>query len=57
MATETELERKYDLLAEAVDRVPEDKVPLLLAKLALLLGERVDAAEFGRLVESASNDL
>ena len=56
MGTETELERKYDLLAEAVDRVPEDRVPLLLAKLALLLGERVDAAEFARMVESMYAD-
>ena len=57
MATETPLERKYDLLAEAIDRVPEDRVDLFLTKLALLLGEKCSAPEFEQLVKSAEQDL
>ncbi len=56
--TETELERKYDLLAEAIDRVPEAKRELFLTKLSLLLAEKVTSAEeFGRLIDSSAQDL
>ena len=58
MTKETDLERAYDLLADAIDRIPPEQAELFLTKLALLLGERIGSAEvFRQLVEAAERDL
>ena len=54
----TDLERTYDLLAEAIDRAGEDRSELLLTKLALLLAQEVgDSQRVAALVEVALADL
>ncbi len=40
-----DLERYYDQLAETIDRVPSDRVELLLTKLALVLGNHIGKPE------------
>ena len=53
-----DLERTYDLLAEAIDRAGEGRSELLLTKLALLLAQEVgDASRVAALVEVALADL
>jgi hypothetical protein len=53
-----DLERIYDLLAEAIDAVPEDKVRLFLAKFALLAAHALDdAQQVTTLIENARTDL
>ena len=53
-----DLERIYDLLAAAIDAVPEDKVRLFLAKFALLAAHALDdAQQVAALIENARTDL
>lgn len=53
-----DLERIYDLLADAIDAVPEDKVRLFLAKFALLAAHALDdARQVAELVDNAKADL
>ena len=53
-----DLERIYDLLAEAIDAVPEDKVRLFLANFALLAAHALDdAQQVAALIENARTDL
>ncbi len=58
MLTLPDLESTYDLLAEALDRVPPARRELLLTKLALLLANELgDRGRIGTLVEAALSDL
>ncbi|WP_170210783.1 hypothetical protein [Tepidiphilus succinatimandens] len=53
-----DLERIYDLLADTIDAVPEDKVRLFLAKFALLAAHALDdARQVTALIENARTDL
>ncbi|NMG66538.1 DUF2783 domain-containing protein [Azoarcus indigens] len=53
-----DLERIYDLLAEAVDAVPQAEVQRLLAKLALLAANEIgDVERFSGLLAAARRDL
>lgn len=53
-----DLESVYDALAQAIDRVPADRSPLFLTKLALLLAREVgDRERVTRAVEAALADL
>ena len=53
-----DLEKVYDLLAEAIDAVPADKTELLLVKLALLLAQDLgDRERFAALTVVAKRDL
>ncbi|MGD9522158.1 hypothetical protein [Tepidiphilus sp. HLB4] len=53
-----DLERIYDLLADTIDAVPEDKVRLFLAKFALLAAHALDdARQVTALIENAKADL
>ena len=53
-----DLEKIYDLLAEAIDAVPADKTELLLVKLALLLAQDLgDRERFAALTVVAKRDL
>ena len=53
-----DLERIYDLLAVAIDAVPEGEVPRFLTKLALLAANEIgDAERFAGLLDSARRDL
>lgn len=53
-----DLERAYDLIAAAVDRAGPEREALLLAKLALLLADRVgDFAAVAEAVAAAERDL
>ena len=52
------LEEVYDVLAQAIDRAPDGRSEVFLAKLALLLSQEVgDAARVVALVEVALQDL
>ena len=52
------LEAVYDRLAEAIDRVGNDKAMLFLVKLALLNANALgDAERFGRHIDAALRDL
>lgn len=56
--TETQIEAVYEALAAAIDRAGPANEALFLAKLALLLGQRVgDPAVFAAAVEIALQDL
>lgn len=56
--TITDLEAVYDALAQAIDRVPADRSPLFLTKLALLLAQEVgDHGRVTRAIEAALRDL
>ncbi|QRG07015.1 DUF2783 domain-containing protein [Xanthobacter dioxanivorans] len=50
--TDTALEAAYDGIAEAIDATPEDKRPLFLAKLALVLANLV--GDEGRIADAVS---
>lgn len=53
-----DLERIYDLLADTIDAVPEDKVRLFLAKFALLAAHALDdARQVAELIDNARADL
>lgn len=53
-----DLERIYDLLADTIDAVPEDKVRLFLAKFALLATHALgDARQVAELIDNAKADL
>ena len=53
-----DLEKVYDLLAEAIDAVRTDKTELLLVKLALLLAQDLgDRERFAALTVVAKRDL
>ena len=54
----TNLEGVYELLAESIDKAGEEKAPLFLAKLALLLAREVaDPAKAREAIEAALIDL
>jgi hypothetical protein len=53
-----DLERVYDLIAAAIDRVGPERESLLLAKLALLLADRLgDYESAAEAVAAAERDL
>jgi hypothetical protein len=53
-----DLEATYDLLAQAIDRVPEGQGELLLVKLALLMAQELgDVDRVQALIEAALQDL
>jgi hypothetical protein len=53
-----DLERIYEALAAGIDRAGSTNEPVFLAKLALLLGERLGEADsFTACVEAALRDL
>ena len=53
-----DLERLYDVLAQAIDEAGPEKSELFLAKLALLLADALDDADKAcRLVRNALDDL
>lgn len=53
-----ELERIYDLMAEAIDAAGRDKEALFLSKLCLLLAENVgDESTVKECIEMAEKDL
>lgn len=52
------LERNWDDLAQAMNAVAPDKVPVLLAKLALLLSAELDdPARLGQYIDVALQDI
>lgn len=56
--TFADLEAFYELLAESIDEAGEDKAPLFLAKLALLLAKEISDPEQARkAVRTALADL
>lgn len=56
--TDTDLEAVYDMLAEAIDATEPERRTLFLAKLALVLANRVgDAGQFAEAVAAAKRDL
>ena len=53
-----DLERIYDLLADVIDAVPEDKVQVFLAKFGLLAAHALDdAQQVAALIDNAKADL
>jgi len=53
-----ELEQAYELLAQALDRVPEDKERLFLSKLALVLADACgDLEALRRAIDTAAGNL
>lgn len=53
-----DLERLYDVLAQAIDEAGPEKSELFLAKLALLLADALDdAGKACQLVRNALDDL
>lgn len=53
-----ELERIYDLMAEAVDTVGRDKEALFLAKLSLALANRLgDEEQIRECIATAGQDI
>lgn len=55
---QSDLERLYDVLAQAIDEAGPEKSELFLAKLALLLADALDdAGKACQLVRNALDDL
>ncbi len=55
---QSDLERLYDVLAQAIDEAGPEKSELFLAKLALLLADALgDADKACQLVRNALDDL
>jgi hypothetical protein len=53
-----DLETLWERLADAIDAAGPEKSPLLLAKLALLMGNEIgDPATVNRLIEAAQRDM
>jgi hypothetical protein len=52
------MEDVYEVLAEAIDRIPEQQGELFLTKLALLMAREIgDVTRFKSLTEAATLDL